>query len=202
MAVGILTADGYIAVEAQDGQQVKNIGREIIAMAKALGVSRSLLARGNSLVEFADHNAWDALSDELAATEQEVKTTMSGQKDSDLILLTSSAAWMRGLETATQVVLMDDSLRGVDIIRQPELAASLVSRFGTLPARLSGNPSVQVLGEALGKASALLGADKLPADRLRKNLQMIHDSCASATRSIMGSAKVTASPAPSLSPAR
>jgi len=96
MAVGILATDGYIAVEAQDGQQVKNIGREIIAMAKALGVSQSLLGRGHSLVEFADNNAWEALTDELAATEEEVKATMSGQKDRDLVLLTSAAAWTRG----------------------------------------------------------------------------------------------------------
>ena len=28
LAVGVLTANGYVAVEAQDGQQVKNVGRE------------------------------------------------------------------------------------------------------------------------------------------------------------------------------
>ena len=33
LAVGVLAANGYIAVEAQDGQQVKNIGREMMSLA-------------------------------------------------------------------------------------------------------------------------------------------------------------------------
>src|ERR1044071_8963876 len=35
--LGGLIADGFIAVEAQDSQQVKNIGTDIIKLAKALG---------------------------------------------------------------------------------------------------------------------------------------------------------------------
>ena len=37
--LGTLIADGYIAVEAQDGQQVKNIGRDVLSLAKKLSVS-------------------------------------------------------------------------------------------------------------------------------------------------------------------
>src|SRR5436305_14336924 len=52
--LGGLIADGFIAVEAKDSQQVKNIGSDIIKLAKALGVSQNLLSRGNSINEFAD----------------------------------------------------------------------------------------------------------------------------------------------------
>src|SRR6516165_11988659 len=45
--LGGLIADGFIAVEAQDSQQVKNIGSDIIKMAKALGVSENILGRSN-----------------------------------------------------------------------------------------------------------------------------------------------------------
>ena len=41
MNLGGLIADGFIAVEAQDSQQVKNTGSDIIKMAKALGVSEA-----------------------------------------------------------------------------------------------------------------------------------------------------------------
>ena len=43
--LGTLIADGYIAVEAHDGQQVKNIGKDVLALAKKLSVSQSVLAR-------------------------------------------------------------------------------------------------------------------------------------------------------------
>jgi hypothetical protein len=52
--LGGLIADGFIAVEAQDGQQVKNIGTDIIKLAKALGVSENVLSRGKSINEFAE----------------------------------------------------------------------------------------------------------------------------------------------------
>ncbi|HJT44794.1 MAG TPA: hypothetical protein VJ721_00860, partial [Chthoniobacterales bacterium] len=66
--LGGLIADGFIAVEAKDSQQVKNIGTDIIKLAKALGVSENVLSRGNSINEFAENDEWDALQEELEAT--------------------------------------------------------------------------------------------------------------------------------------
>ena len=63
--LGGLIADGFVAVEAKDSQQVKNIGSDIIKLAKALGVSQNLLSRGNSINEFAENNEWDTLQEEL-----------------------------------------------------------------------------------------------------------------------------------------
>ena len=50
--LGGLIADGYIAVEAEDSQQVKNIGKDIETLAKALGVSQNILSRGRSITQF------------------------------------------------------------------------------------------------------------------------------------------------------
>lgn len=76
LALGSLVADGYIAVEAQDSQAVKNIGKEIINLAKKLNVSQSVLGRGSSLNDFAENNDWNALREELEATQNEVKLDM------------------------------------------------------------------------------------------------------------------------------
>ena len=62
LILGTLVADGYIAVEAQDSQGVKNIGKEIINLAKKLNVSQSVLGRGNSINDFAENNDWNALA--------------------------------------------------------------------------------------------------------------------------------------------
>src|SRR5690606_8285623 len=61
MNLGGLIADGYLAVEAQDGQQVKNIARDIKSLSKALGVEQDLLNRANSIIEFAERGQWDTL---------------------------------------------------------------------------------------------------------------------------------------------
>ena len=98
--LGGLIADGFIAVEAKDGQQVKNIGTDIIKLAKALGVSENVLSRGNSINEFAENNEWDTLQEELEATQNEVKASMQSHADQDLVILVSLGGWIRG----TQVV--------------------------------------------------------------------------------------------------
>jgi hypothetical protein len=83
--LGGLIADGFIAVEAKDSQQVKNIGSDIIKMAKALGVSENLLSRGNSINEFAEDDDWDTLQEELEATQNEVKSSMQTHSDQGLV---------------------------------------------------------------------------------------------------------------------
>jgi len=186
LAVGVLAANGYVAVEAQDGQQVKNVGREIMSVAKSLGVSQSLLGRGNSLIEFADNNAWDALADELEATENEVKTTMVEQKDRDLVTLTSSAAWLRGLEIATAVVLSKESLQGAEILHQPALARHLASQLSVLPERMKKGVLVKDTAGALESTAALL---ETPATgpQEKENIRKIHDSASAMVKAILAS---------------
>lgn len=204
LAVGVLAANGYIAVEAQDGQQVRNVGREIMTVAKALGVSQSLLGRGNSLMEFAENNAWEALADELEATENEVKTTMVEQKDKDLVALTSAAAWIRGLEIASGVVLGSDTLQGLDAIRQSDLASKLASQLGSLPSRLKEAPQVASAKQALESAATLLTTNGASKEESRRNLQKVHDECASAVKAVLTStttvARPSSSPAASVAP--
>src|SRR3989442_12660766 len=85
--LGGLIADGFVAVEAKDSQQVKNIGSDIIKLAKALGVSQNLLGRGNSINEFAENNEWDTLQEELESTPKQVQSSMQSHADQDLVIL-------------------------------------------------------------------------------------------------------------------
>src|SRR5438445_13031296 len=102
--LGGLIADGFIAVEAKDGQQVKNIGSDIIKLAKALGVSEKLLARGNSINEFAEHSEWDTVQEELEATENEVKSSMQTHADQDLVILVTLGGWLGVKQIVTEAI--------------------------------------------------------------------------------------------------
>src|SRR5882757_7126796 len=63
--LGGLIADGYVAIEAADGQQVKNLGKDVIALAKVLGVSKDVVERASSIASFSEKNQWDQLKEEL-----------------------------------------------------------------------------------------------------------------------------------------
>ena len=119
--LGGLIADGFIAVEAKDSQQVKNIGTDIIKLAKALGVSENVLSRGNSINEFAENNEWDALQEELEATQNEVKSSMQTHRDQDLVILVSVGGWIRGTQVVSAAVLQNYDERAAKVLRQPAL---------------------------------------------------------------------------------
>ena len=126
--LGGLIADGFIAVEAQDGQQVKNIGTDIIKLAKALGVSENVLSRGKSINEFAENNEWSALQEELEATQNEVKTSMQSNRDQDLVILVSLGGWIRGTQVVSGSVMKNYDETAAKVLRQPALVSFMQTK--------------------------------------------------------------------------
>src|SRR5213078_3181662 len=119
--LGGLIADGFIAVEAKDSQQVKNIGSDIVKLAKALGVSEKLLSRGNSINDFAENNEWDTLQEELEATQNEVKSSMQSHADQDLVILVTLGGWIRGTQVVTGAIIKNYNESAAKVLREPAL---------------------------------------------------------------------------------
>jgi len=149
--LGSLIADGFIAVEAKDSQQVKNIGTDIIKMAKALGVSENVLSRGNSINEFAENDEWDALQEELEATQNEVKSSLQAHHDQDLILLVSVGGWIRGTQVVSAAVLQNYDERAAKVLRQPALVNFIQSKLNEVSPDIRDEPLIkEVSGELPG----------------------------------------------------
>src|SRR5262249_32010681 len=102
--LGTLVADGFVAVEAEDSQQVKNLGKDILTLAKNLGVPKDILMRGSSITDFAERKQWDQLKEELESTQNEVKESMHGSKDGDLVTLVTAGGWARGVEVIASYI--------------------------------------------------------------------------------------------------
>jgi len=156
LAVGLLVTNGFVSVEAQDGQQVKNIGRDMMTLSKALGVSQNILSRGNNLIEFADHSEWDSLRQELEATENEVKTTMIEQQDRNLVNLTSAGAWLRGIDVVAKIVMNNYSSEGAALLDEPFLARHLAADLEELSPKLKNDSLVIQVRETLIEIATIL----------------------------------------------
>lgn len=141
--LGGLIADGYIAVEAEDAQQVKNIGKDIIALAKPLGVQQDIINRGKSLTEFADEGKWDVLKEELEATQNEVKAAMMDNKDQALITLVTVGGWIRGTEVISSYIAKHYSEPAGRLLRQPGIARYLHQQLSDLPEKIRDDPTVK-----------------------------------------------------------
>src|SRR5438876_5534234 len=169
--LGGLIADGFIAVEAKDGQQVKNIGSDIIKLAKALGVSEKLLGRGNSINEFADNDEWDTLQEELEATQNEVKSSMQSHADQDLVILVTLGGWIRGTQVVTAAIMQDYNEDSAKVLRQPALVRFMQSKINEISPELRQEPLVKDVSEQLNgiEKAVSFPAGKTPAvDDVRK----------------------------------
>src|SRR5215468_8736359 len=170
--LGGLIADGFIAVEAKDGQQVKNIGSDIMKLGKALGVSEQLLSRGNSINDFAENNQWDTLQEELEATQNEVKSSMQSHADQDLVILVTIGGWIRGTQVVTGAIIKNYDERSARVLRQPALVRFMQSKINEVSPELRQEPLVRDVSEQLtgieklvsfpeGKAPSLEDVKKL-----------------------------------------
>jgi hypothetical protein len=155
--LGTLIADGYIAVEAEDGQQVKNIGRDVFELAKKLSVSDSIIARGKSISQFAETGEWNQLNEELEETENEVSRALEDNRDADLITLVS----IRGTQVVTGLIADNYNADAARLLRQPALVEYLRSKLDKLPPRLSQNA---LIGKVNSQLKGIAGMVSFPAD--------------------------------------
>ncbi|HEX8898035.1 MAG TPA: hypothetical protein VF751_05015 [Chthoniobacterales bacterium] len=154
--LGGLIADGFIAVEAEDSQQVKNIGTDIIKLAKALGVSENVLSRGNSINEFAESSEWDALHEELEATQNEVKTSMQSHRDQDLVILVSLGGWIRGTQAVSASVIKNYDEQSGKVLRQPAVVSFIHAKLNDISPDLRNEPLVKSVSDQLTSIEKLV----------------------------------------------
>jgi hypothetical protein len=154
--LGGLIADGFIAVEAQDSQQVKNIGSDVIKLAKALGVSQNVLSRGNSINDFAETNQWDSLQEELEATQNEVKNSMQSHSDQDLVILVSIGGWIRGTQVVSGSLLADYDERSARLLRQPALVNFIHAKLNDVSPELRNDRLVSDVNQRLSTLEKLV----------------------------------------------
>src|SRR5690348_9121668 len=154
--LGGLIADGFIAVEAKDGQQVKNIGSDIMKLGKALGVSEQLLSRGNSINDFAQDNQWDTLQEELEATQNEVKSSMQSHADQDLVILVTVGGWIRGTQVVTGAIIKNYNEAAAKVLREPKLVHFMQVKLNAISPELRQEPLVKDVSEQLAGIEKLV----------------------------------------------
>jgi hypothetical protein len=138
--LGALVADGYLAVEAQDKQQVKNIAADIKRLAKGVNVNKELVSRGNSIIEFADGGQWETLKEELEATQNEVIAAMIAHKDQELVTLVMLGGWLRGTQAVSGNIAKNYSADAAKVLRQPAVVEHFVQKLAKMPKEFTDTP--------------------------------------------------------------
>lgn len=154
--LGIRLADGFLAAQAQDRQQVKNVSMEIKLIAKSLGLEQDFMVRSNSIADFADSRQWDALIEEIEAVRGELATTMEGQRDADLVLLMSLGCWLRAADIATAELVANYNPEDMNILRGSAIGEFFTTRLNALPAKTRALPVIAEIQQRLPELSRAL----------------------------------------------
>ncbi|MCE9612151.1 MAG: hypothetical protein K8R23_18290 [Chthoniobacter sp.] len=173
--LGGLIADGYVAIEAEDAPQIKSIGKDILAIAKNLGLSKEVLERGSSIINFADQKQWDQLKEELEATQNEVKSGMAERKDDDLVTLVTVGGWLRATEVMSGYLAKNYSEGGARLLRQPGIVAFLNKRLEKLGEKTQEDAIVSVVRRKMAGVEKFIAfpLDKPPTAEELKQLSSL-----------------------------
>jgi hypothetical protein len=122
LLLGTTVADGFIAVQAQDQKTIENIGREVLELARALGVKDAVVEHCNAIEKAAKAKKWDAVAKELDATQNTVRQRMARLKDGALAECISVGGWLRGTHAVTSVISKAYTPEQAELLNQPDLA--------------------------------------------------------------------------------
>jgi hypothetical protein len=142
LVFGYVVAEGFVAVQAEDKESVKDIGREVIDLAKALGISKSVLPHAQAILDAADQSDWKSIRKEFDLTQKTVRTTMEQMRDEDLAQCVSLGGWLRGTASVTSVVTKAFSADRAELLNQPMLVEHFLSAISVTPPSTKDHPVV------------------------------------------------------------
>ncbi len=156
LLLGTVIADGFVAVEAEDSERVKDIGRNVLTLAEAINVRKSVVTRSNSIIEKADKREWNAVRREFDGALQDVNQAMIELNDEQLAQLVSLGGWLRGTEALTSIVKQKYSRDRAELLYQPLLIDYFNKQLADMGPRLRRNPLVGEIEQAIGRIGPLI----------------------------------------------
>jgi hypothetical protein len=149
LTVGVLLADGFFAVEAEQFFDLEPIGRALLSQSKALGSGTRISSHMKSMLEKGARNDWDALKEELATTQKDVEKEMVLIRDVDAANLISLAGWLRALEIGCAASLNPYDPSKAALLARPEITEYFVLNLDTLEPRIQKNKLISRIRERL-----------------------------------------------------
>lgn len=158
--LGTVIAEGFVAVEAEDTDQVQKIGRSVLSLSEALGVSKAVKKRANAIIDAGDAKDWKLVRKELDRALSEVKEAMAELGSEQLSQLVSLGGWLRGTEALCEVVTAAYSRDGADLLHQPMLLDYFSQQLDGMKGRYKKNAVIGKIQQGLANIRPLLGVNE------------------------------------------
>ena len=173
--LGVVTAEGFIAMEAHDSTEVKNIGNRVLALAQGLGIEERAVRRARSIIDLADKEEWNEARKEWDRVVSDLESGMIELKSAELSQLISLGGWLRGTEALSALVLQNYSPERSELIRQPGLVNYLEKQVLAMSSDVQRRPMLVKLVDGIGNIRALVESESGPLPK--ETVQKIHEIC-------------------------
>jgi len=160
MLFGLVVSDGFIAVQAQDREAVRRVGREVLRLSASLGVSREVEGHAHAIVDGASAGNWGTVRQELDKTRQTVINKMREIRDDELVALVSLGGWLGGTQALASVLKENYSAEGSDLLNQLDLVRQLKDEYHALPKRVKRGEVFQQVYLTLDHLESLMRVDE------------------------------------------
>jgi hypothetical protein len=183
LLLGTIIADGFVAVEAEDSEKVKQIGQEVLVLADAINVRKAVIARSKSISDKAQAKDWRAVRAEFDGALQDVRGAMRELGDDDLAQLVSLGGWIRGTQVLTSIVSKNYSPNGAELLNQPELVNYFSRRIDDMSSRLRKEELVSRVRKLLRDLKPLIAKESITLENVQKINKLTGESVDAITSS-------------------
>lgn len=159
LLLGVVIAEGFIAVEAKDADEVKSVGRAVLKLTRGLGVEKAALRRSRSIIEHAEKEDWPGVRKEWDGVLPDVQQGMNELKSEQLAQLVSLGGWLRGAEALTTLVLQNYSGQKAELLRQSALLDHFDKRLAEMSDDIRTNPMIVRMREGIQKVRPLIATE-------------------------------------------
>jgi hypothetical protein len=161
LLLGSVVADGFLAVQAEDKKAVEQIGRDVLELAKALGVRDTVVEHCNSIEQGAKNGDWDTVRKELDSTQRTVRERMESMKDGALAECVSVGGWLRGTQVVTSVIRKNFSAERAELLNQPDLASYFRDNIQEVIPKVAKPEKLKLISSGLAQIHELMkGGDE------------------------------------------
>ena len=174
--LGVEIAEGFIAMEAKDSTEVKNLGNSVLSLARGLGIRERALRRSGSIMELADKNEWSEARKEWDGVLSDLETGMIEIKSEQLAQLVSLGGWLRGTEALSGLVLQNYSAERSNLIRQLALIDYLEKQLSAMSNDIRARPIVVKLRDGIQTIRSLVESENGPPTE--ETVRKVHGVCA------------------------
>lgn len=171
LLLGALIAEGFVAVEARDPAETKNLGRALLNLARGLGIERAVLRRSRSIIDHSESGDWAAVRREWDEVLPDVQDGMDRIRSEELAHLVSLGGWLRGTEALTALLNQTYSDENAQLVRQPAFLDYFEQQLSKMSDNLRKDPTVRKMSDGLRQVRAVIppGDGKIP----RKEVQEV-----------------------------